>query len=162
MALNMSNAEEDKDRNENALIKNLKDILNRNKDKRVVVVGTTCTGKSTFLKQIENAHDMDELVFPKLSQEERDYVCQNPWTEDIGRTMVRLVKERVTVKPGEPVFGTVVLGSDLVIELKISDELLRKRTLLRGVSFEDAKNMQKQIEAEIRRSGIPVIEFNVG
>lgn len=162
MALNMSKAEGDKDRNENALIKNLKDILNKNKDKRVIVVGTTCTGKSTFLKQIENAYDMDELLFPKLSQEEKDYVCQDPWTEEIGRTMVRLAKDRVVVRPGEPVFGTVVFDSDLVIELIISDELLRKRTSSRGVSFEDAKNMQKQIETEIRSSKIPVIEFNVG
>lgn len=154
-------SEELKNSQENITSKLVK-ILDANKDKRVVVVGTTCTGKSTFLKQIESAHDMDELVFPKLSKEERDYVDQTPWTEEIGRTMIRLTKERAVVKPGEPVFGTVVLDSDLLIELKISDELLRKRTISRGVSFEDAKNMQRQIEAEIKKSKIPVIELSVG
>lgn len=149
-------------RNQEVIVGELTKILYVNRSKRVVVVGTTCTGKSTFVKQIEGVHDMDELVFPKLSKEERDYVCQNPWTEEIGRTMVKLTKARVNVKSGEPVFGTIVLDSDLIIELKISDNLLRKRTVSRNVSFEDAKNMQRQIEDEIKKSKIPSIKFIVG
>lgn len=139
----------------------LQNILDQNREKRVVVVGTTCTGKTTFLNHIKGAHDMDELVFPQLTQEESDYVNQTPWTPEIGETMVRLVKEKVKIKPGEPVFGTVVIDSDLVVFLKISDDLLKKRTAQRGVSFEDAKNMQRQIEDEIEKSGIPKIEFPI-
>lgn len=148
--------------NENELATKLQALLDANKDKRVVVVGTTCTGKSTFLNHIKGAHDMDELVFPQLTQEEADYVNQTPWTEEIGRTMTRLVKERVKIKPGEPVFGTIVIDSDLIIDLKISDDLLRQRTTLRGTNFDDAKNMRGQIESEIQQSKIPIIEFNVG
>lgn len=128
----------------------------------MVVVGTTCTGKSTFLQTIKSAHDMDDLVFPQLTKEEADYVCQSPWTEEIGETMTRLVKERVKVMPGQPVFGTVVIDSDLIVYLKISDDELRKRTALRSTQFEDAKNMQKQIEKEIATSSIPTVEFQVG
>jgi len=149
-------------RNQEVLVGELKKILDANKNKRIVVVGTTCTGKSTFVKQIKGVFDMDELVFPKLSKEEKDYVCQNPWTKEIGRTMVKLTKARVRVEEGKPVFGTILLDSDLVIELKISDNLLRKRTASRNVDFEDAKNMQRQIEGEIKKSKIPAIEFNVG
>lgn len=143
-------------------LKSLKDLLEHHKDKRVIVVGTTCTGKSTFIKSIPSAHDMDELVFPLLSKEEADYVNQTPWTEEIGQTMTRLTKERVKVKPGEPVFGTVVLDADLIIYLKNSDALLRERTQARGVNFEDAKNMQLQIEKEIKDSGLSVVEYSVG
>ena len=46
--------------------------------------------------------------------------------------------------------------------MKISDELLRERTATRAVSFEDAKNMQQHIEAEITASGLPTIDFEVG
>lgn len=147
--------------NEN-LSDKLQALLDTNKDKRVVVVGTTCTGKSTFLKSIKGAHDMDELIFPQLSEKEAAYVNQTPWTEEIGRTMDRLAKERVKVRKGEPVFGTIVFDSDLVINLTISDDLLRQRTNARGVSFEDAKNMQKQIEESIKNSEIPKIDFPVG
>lgn len=158
----MSNQGKELKSGQENLVEELAKILDKNKGKRIVVVGTTCTGKSTFVRGIKNAQDMDSLIFPKLSKEESDYVNQNPWTEDIGRTMVRLVRERVKVEPGKPVFGTVVLESDLVIELKISDTLLVERAALRNVSFEDAKNMQNQIENEIKQSGIPTIGFNVG
>lgn len=144
------------------LISRLAKILDLNRDKKIVVVGTTCAGKSTFVKSIEGVRDMDSLLFPQLSQEEKDYVCSNPWTEEIGRTMVKLARERVKVEPGKPVFGTVVLDSDLIIELKISDDLLRERSASRGVNFDDAKNMQKQIESEIKQSGIRAIVFDVG
>ena len=150
--------------NNNELINELSQILEKNKDKRVVVVGTTCTGKSTFLKNIniKEAHDMDEMVFPKLTKEERYYVCQHPWTPEIGKTMARLVREKIKIEPGNPVFGTVVIDSDLIVYLHISDELLQKRTELRGANFEDAKNMQKQIEEEVKSSKISTVELSIG
>lgn len=141
---------------------NLKAILDQHKQERVVVVGTTCTGKSTLLRHTPEAVDMDEVIFPQLTPKESAYVCQSPWTEEIGREMKRLAKKYVQVEPGHPVFGTIVFDSDLVIELIISDELLRERVGLRSAQFEDAKNMQKQIEQEIKNSGIPVIQFPVG
>lgn len=134
-------------------------ILDENRDKLIVVVGTTCTGKSTFLKNIKNAYDMDDLVFPQLSEAEKEYVCQLPWKPEIGEKMISLTKEKIKIKAGKPVFGTIVLASDLIIYLHIGDELLRERSDLRQVNFEDAKNMQTQIEEEIKKSNIPVIEF---
>ncbi len=138
----------------------LKKVFEENKDKRIVVVGTTCSGKSTLLQDIKEAHDMDSLVFPMLTKEESDYVRQKPWTPEIGKAMTKLVKEKVKVESGKPVFGTIVLDSDLIVYLHINDELLKERTNLRNRSFEDAKNMQKQIEEEIKKSKIPVIEFS--
>lgn len=140
----------------------LQAVLDQYKNERVVVLGGTCTGKSTLIKHLTDAKDMDKLVFPLLTKDETDYVCQTPWTPEIGETMTRLTKERVKVEPGEPVFGTVVLDADRIVHLKISDDLLRERTTARGVSFEDAKNMQQHIETEMAASGLPVVEFEVG
>ena len=140
----------------------LQTLLSQHKDERVIVLGGTCTGKSTFVEQIENAQDMDALLFPLLTEDETTFVCQTPWTEKIGETMVALVTERIAVVPGKPVFGTVVLNADIIIHLKISDELLSNRTASRGVLIEDAKNMQRHLEKQIANSKIPVIEFSVG
>jgi hypothetical protein len=137
-------------------------ILADHKDKRVIALAATCTGKTTLQEHIPGAQDIDKLVFPLLSKAEADYVNHTPWTPEIGEAMSRLTKERVKVEAGKPVFGTVVLEADLVILLKISDYLLRERTLARGLSFDDAKNMQQYIEAEIDKSGLPVIEFSMG
>ncbi|MDO8599425.1 MAG: hypothetical protein Q7S02_04915, partial [bacterium] len=103
----------------------------------------------------------DELVFPLLTKEESEYVGQTPWTPEIGQTMTRLVRERVRVEPGKPVFGTVVLDSDLVVYLHINDDLLHERTQARGVDFVDAKRMQEQIKEEIVQSKIPSIVLDV-
>lgn len=143
-------------------IAKLQKILDENKDKRVVIVGTTSTGKSTLQKLIPGACDMDELLYPQLTKEEIEYVNRVPWTEEIGRTMIRLAREHVRIKPGCPVLATVVLDCDFVVLLKISDALLRERTKLRGVRFADAKNMQRQIEEEVMKSGLPVAEIEVG
>ncbi len=146
---------------DHAFLNEVKTILDEHKSERVVVVGTTCTGKSTLLKNIEGALDMDEVLFPQLSDEEKAFVSQKPWTEEIGQTMIHFAKKRIKIEPGHPVFGTVVLEADRILYLHIDDELLQERVQKRGKDFEDAKNMQKQIESEIEQSGKPTIEVGV-
>ncbi len=104
---------------------------------------------------------MDKIIFPLLSDEEKKYVCQTPWTPEIGETMDRLVKERIRIKPGQPVFGTVIIDCDLIIYLDISDELLQERTKSRNVDYKDAKNMKDSIEKDIEDTLIPVIRIQV-
>lgn len=142
-------------------INDLKNILDNNKDKRVCVVGTSCTGKTTYLEYAQNGLDMDKIIFPLLSEEEKEYVCQTPWTEQIGQTMDRLVRERIKIQAGQPVFGTVIIDCDLLVYLNISEELLRKRTKSRNVSFDNAKRMQDSIEKELSKTEIPVIVIDV-
>ncbi|MBS3060445.1 MAG: hypothetical protein J4432_02965 [DPANN group archaeon] len=136
-------------------------IFEESKDKRIVVVGTTCTGKSALIKHIPNARDMDDIVFPQPTKEEADYVMQKSWTPEIGETMARLVREKVKIKPGEPVFRTVIIDADLIVYLHIDDALLKKRVGERGVSFADAKSMQDMIKQEIDESGIPCITIEI-
>ncbi len=144
----------------------LKGILEQNADKRIVVVGTTCAGKSTLIAQLKadgfNAQDMDELLVSRLSKSERDAVNQTPWTTEIGELMEGLAKSHIGIAAGEPVFGTVVFDCDLLVYLKVSDDKLRERIRDRGVKFEDAKNMQERIEEKIRASRIRCIEIAIG
>lgn len=143
-------------------IDNLTRIFDENKDKRICVLGTTCTGKTTLINRLNIGEDMDKLIFPLLTQEESDYVCQTPWTEEIGQKMDEFVRTKLTIKPGTPLFGTVLLPCDLIIYLHIDDELLLERTILRNVDFENAKNMQNKIEQEIYASNIDTIVLEVG
>lgn len=136
-------------------------IFNDNKDKRICVLGTTCTGKSTLIRKLNIGEDMDDAIFPLLSEDEKQYVCQDPWTVEIGKKMDELVQSRLVIKPGIPLFGTVLLDSDLIVYLHISDNLLLNRTKLRNANFNDAKNMQRKIEDDIFKSGIKVITLEV-
>ena len=142
-------------------IEELKDIFINNKDKRICVLGTTCTGKTTLINKYNLGNDMDKEIFPLLTKEEEQYVCSTPWTEEIGAKMDELVRTKLIIKPGTPMFGTVLLDCDLIIYLHINDRLLLERTKLRNVAFENAKNMQLKIEKEIKNSNIPVISIDV-
>ena len=102
---------------------------------------------------------MDKVIFPLLTKEESDYVGQTPWTKEIGEKITYLVKTKLKIKQGEPLFGTVLI--DLIIYLHINDELLNKRTNLRNVNFTNAKNIQTEIEEEIKNSNIKVITLEV-
>lgn len=132
-----------------ASVDNLITIFNENRDKRICVLGTTCTGKTTLINNSNIGLDMDEEIFPLLSKEETAYVCSTLWTEEIGEKMNELVRTKLSIKPGKPMFGTVLLECDLIVYLHISDELLLERTKLRNADFTNAKNMQQTIEKEI-------------
>lgn len=145
----------------NKYMEELKEIFDKNKDKRILVIGTTCTGKSTLIKILGIGLDMDKIIFPLLSDEEKEYVCQTPWTPEFGETMDRLVKERIKIKVGQPVFGTVIIDCDLIVYLDISNELLLERTKSRNVNYQDAKNMKDSIEQDLEETSIPVVIIKV-
>ncbi len=146
---------------ENIIETTLTKVFSANNDKRICVLGTTCTGKSTLIKKLGRGLDMDSEIFPLLTAKEKDYVCKTPWTEEVGAVMDNLVRERIVINKGNPLFGTVLLPCDMIIYLHINDDLLLERTKLRNASFTDAKNMQAKIEEEIKNSGIETITLEV-
>lgn len=145
----------------NKYIEEIKEIFDNNKEKRILVIGTTCTGKSTLIKKLGVGLDMDKEIFPLLTKEESDFVCQTPWTTEIGEKMDFFVRTKLKITPGSPLFGTVLIDCDLIIYLHINDELLKRRTDLRNVDFTNAKNMQSKIEEEIKDSNKKVITLEV-
>jgi len=145
----------------NKYIEEIKEIFDNNKEKRILVIGTTCTGKSTLIEKLGVGLDMDKEIFPLLTKEESDFVCQTPWTTEIGEKMDFFVRTKLKITPGSPLFGTVLIDCDLIIYLHINDELLKKRTDLRNVDFTNAKNMQSKIEEEIKDLNKKVITLEV-
>jgi guanylate kinase len=142
-------------------IKELKSFLEKNKEKKIIILGTSCTGKSTLVKKIQNSQDMDELLFSLLTKKESEYVCNSPWTTKIGNTMTQLVLNKLKVKKGKPLFGTVIIDCDLIIYLKISDKLLKERAKKRNANYKDIKNMQKHIRTEIKKSNIYSVTYKI-
>lgn len=68
--------------------------------------------------------------------------------------MIKKTHELIRIKAGNPVFGTIVFPSDLVIEVTVPDETLRERIRRRNSNEADVFNMKAQIEDEIKKSGI--------
>ena len=51
-------------------------------------------------------------------------IGQKPWTDEIGSFIDKLVYEKISVKPGHPLFTTVIVDCDVVVYLDITNELL--------------------------------------
>lgn len=121
-------------------------IFEKHKNDRICILGTTCCGKSTLQEQIPETVDMDEVLWPQLTKDEEAFICQNPWTKEIGDFTRKLVKERVTITAGQPLFSLILLDSEVIVYLDLSDELLAKHCEKRGSVFQDAKNVKNAIE----------------
>ena len=123
-------------------------IFEKHKDQRICVLGTTCCGKTTLLRQIPGSVDLDDELWPQLTEAEAAFISRKPWTPEIGDYIDRLVYEKITVKPGHPLFTTIIVDCDAVVYLDISDELLAEHCKNRGVSFADAKNVKSAVEGD--------------
>lgn len=121
-------------------------IFEKHINDRVCVLGTTCCGKSTLQEQIPGTVDMDEALWPQLTKDEEEYICQKPWTKEIGDFTSKLVKERVTIQAGQPIFSLILLDCEVIIYLDICDELLAEHCKKRKCAFQDAKNVKNAIE----------------
>lgn len=141
----------------------LRRVLLQHAHERVAVLGVPGAGKSTLAKLISGTLDMDDILFPQLTAEEKAFVFQKPWISAVGIEMKRLAREKIVVHPGAPVFATVLLEVDFIVHLQISDDLLRQRIAHRDrpQPFELCKGVQGQLEADILKSGIPWLKFEL-
>ena len=129
-------------------INTLKAIFEKHEDERICVLATTCCGKTTLLRQIPNCVDLDDELWPQLSKEEADFISQKPWTQEIGDFIDKLVYEKISIKPGHPLFSTIIVDCDVVVYLDISDELLSEHCKKRGNDFTDSKNVKETVEKD--------------
>lgn len=129
-------------------INTLTAIFEKHENERICVLATTCCGKTTLRRQIPGCVDLDDELWPQLTKEEADFICQKPWTPEIGDFIDRLVYERITAKAGHPLFTTIIVDCDVVVYLDISDELLAAHCEMRGNDFADAKNVKQAVEED--------------
>jgi energy-coupling factor transporter ATP-binding protein EcfA2 len=131
----------------NETLNTLKAIFEKHKEERVCVLGTICAGKSTLLSQLPgNCEDLDDVLWPNLPEEETAFLRQSKWTEEMGNEIDRLVYKYVKIKPGCPLFTTVIVDCEAVVYLDISDELLAAHCKKRGIDFAEAKQIKEAIE----------------
>ena len=128
----------------------LKAIFEKHKDERVCVIGTPCVGKSTLLEHLpDNCEDLDSVLWPNIPAGEMvlfNELIKKPWTIECGNEIDRLIYKFCKIKPGCPLFTSVIVDCEAVVYLDISNDLLAKHCEKRGSSFEDSKNIKEAIE----------------
>ena len=133
--------------------KRLQSLLDKYKDKRVLVAAPPGAGKSTLLQHIKEGVDMD-IIFDTMPEKVKDFAMQreNQYSDidtrrlrytqkeyivgdpksavDLGLSndfFTTYVNEHMKIQPGKPVFGTKVIDCDVIIYLKLSDDIYRNR-----------------------------------
>ena len=135
----------------NETINTLKAIFEKHRNERVCVIGTMCCGKTTLIKQLSqyNCIDVDDEFWPQISEEEIEILSQTPITKEIIGAIYKLVYEKITVKPGYPLFGFAILDCEAVVYLDISEKLLEAHCKKRGdTNFIDALFIKKCVEED--------------
>ncbi len=181
------------------LAKQLKELLDKYKDKRVLVVAPPGAGKSTLLQHIPEGVDMDNALFDTMPKDVKDFALQreNPYMLIDGdhKTIKYTQKEFVPgdekseesfilssdflttyinahtkIEAGKPFFATNVIDADVIIYLKLAEELYRSRLESRNKNtsrpqqVEKALAIRKSIETDIeeaKRIGIIVEELEI-
>ena len=110
------------------IINTLKTIFEKHKDEKVCVVGTMCVGKTTLIEQLEgyNCIDMDDEFWPQASKAEFEFYSQRPFTKEMSDSLYKLFCQRLSVKPGYPLFGVYILDCEVVVYLDIAEKLLKE------------------------------------
>lgn len=129
----------------------LRAIFDKHKSERVCVIGTVCVGKSTILGQLSDygCLDMDAELWPSIPPEEMEMfnkLSQAPWSKEFSDEIDRLTYKYLKVKPGYPMFTSVIVNCEAVVYLDINDNLLALHCEKRGESFKDAKKIKDAIE----------------
>lgn len=130
-------------------------LLEKYKDKRVLVLAPPGVGKSTMLQHIENGVDLD-VVFDDMPEEFKRYVLHHErpfmFIDGDKKTVKYAEKEfdpnnpehqkhlrettdiltgytqnKISIEAGHPAFGAILIDSDVVIYVKIPDEEFRIR-----------------------------------
>ena len=130
----------------------LKAIFEKHKNERICVVGTMCCGKTTLVEHLKecNCVDMDDEFWTLASEEEIEYYSQRPFTKAMNDSLFKLFNERISAKPGFPLFGVFILDCEVVVYLDIAENLLKDYCEKRGdTNFIDAFNIKRWLEDDL-------------
>jgi thymidylate kinase len=145
-------------------IQKLRQIFDTNSNKRILVLGTTCAGKTTLVKSLPECLDQDEICWALLPKELQEKLSKGSWTEEMIESWnkhVYNVTQTVEIEIGWPLFAGSIFKSDIVIYLNINEETLRERTKKRNIAYEAALKYDNEIKEKLKAIDLPVIVIDI-
>lgn len=145
-------------------IQKLKKIFDRNSSKRILVMGTTCAGKSTLIKSLPECLDQDDICWALLPKELEEKLSRGSWTQEMIESWNKHVENAtqiVEIEAGRPLFGASMFKSDIIVYLNINENTLRERTSKRGIKYEMAESYNNKIKEMLKAIDLPVIVIDI-
>ena len=156
-------------RNNERVISELRNVFAQNSDKRISVVGASCIGKTTLLRNLQGCIDGDDIVWAQIPKEVfiKLKSASEPWAEDIVDIFKGYAKSVIfEIKTGQPVFNCGVfnqgeLDCDLIVYLNLKDDKYIERVTKRGKDPDTMLRHKAKVERAVRESGVPVITVSL-
>lgn len=133
----------------------LESLLEKYKEKRVLVLAPPSVGKSTILQHIKDGVDLD-TIFDDMPEEfkrhvlhherpfvfidgdkktlkytEKEFVQNNAehqaYLRETTELLTEYIQSKINIEAGRPAFGSTLVDADVIIYLKISEKELKKR-----------------------------------
>ena len=136
----------------NKTINELITIFEKHKNERICVVGTMACGKTTLIKELTayDCVDIDAVFWPLIPEKEIAVFSQRPLTTQLFDEICELMKEKISIKAGFPLFTVTIPDCEVVVYLDIPEELLAEHCNKRGdTNIEDALFVRQCIEDEL-------------
>ena len=133
----------------NETINALTAIFEKHINDRICVIGTMCCGKTTLVRKLYryNCVDADDELWHQIPVDKTEALSLRPITKRVMDEVYDLMHEKVTVKPGFPLFGITILDCEVVVYLDISPQLLERHCdMRRDTDYIDALYVKKYIE----------------
>jgi len=143
-----------------ATVRKLKKIFKSHADKRILVLGTTCAGKSTLVKSLPGCLDQDDVCWALLPKDLEEKLLSGPWTEEMVASWnghVERAAQTVEIEAGRPLFAGSLFKSDIIVYLNVGEEALRERAKTRGMPYETASGYNEEIKKKLKETVLPVI-----
>ena len=145
-------------------IQKLRQIFDKNSDKRILVLGTMCAGKTTLIKSLPECLDQDEICWALLPNELEEKLSKGSWTQEMIESWNQHVEDAtkiVEIEAGQPLFAGSVFKSDLIVYLNISEKTLRERAKKRSIAYEAASSYNNKIKEMLKATDLPVIVVDI-
>ena len=145
-------------------IQKLRQIFDENSDKRILILGTSCAGKTTLAKSLPECVEQDNLVWETLPKELQENLKNNAWTEEMIKIWGEYVDKStqiIGIEAGRPMFATTIFDSDIIVYLNINEKTLCERAKKRNVAYETAANYNNEIKEKLKAVNLPVIVVDI-
>ena len=128
-------------------INTLNAIFEKHKNERIIVLTSTCVGKTTIIEKAnKNWIDADLLLGQNITEEEIMEAILSKKGIKYIRIYEKKLYNKLKVEPGIPIFGSCVLDCDVLIYLDISEKNLLLHCKKRGIDINFVLQLKEEIE----------------
>lgn len=137
-------------------IKKIKKIIQQNPNKRILILGTRCSGKKELMEQLENIEDYSKIYDQKLV-EHFGYIDPRYIREE---EKIKL-KKAIEIKLSIPMFSEEIIPCDLIIFLNMNKHALEIKAFLEQIPYDKIKNTQEKIKQSLKTSNCKIYNLQM-